>query len=115
MPTVLSLLQNPRTIDPFTGYGYLVYGNSQQYLSILYSMFLMPDAPYLTDLFSGGVIKWTSMSVYLPVVGIAAGLAFCRKRRRHPFTLILKISLVCAMVPVLNSAFYALNSSYYSR
>lgn len=115
VPTVLSLLQNPRTIDPFTGYGYLVYGNSQQYLSILYSMFLMPDAPYLTDLFSGGVIKWTSMSVYLPVVGIAAGLAFCRKRRRHPFTLILKISLVCAMVPVLNSAFYALNSSYYAR
>ena len=35
VPTVLSLLQNPRTIDPFTGYGYLVYGNSQQYLSIL--------------------------------------------------------------------------------
>lgn len=115
VPTALSLLQNPRTIDPFTGYGYLVYGSAQQYLAILYSMFLMPDAPYLTDLFNSGVTKWTSMSVYLPVVVIAAGLAFCRKRRRHPFTLILKISLVCAFVPVLNSAFYALNSSYYAR
>ena len=111
----MSLLQNPRTVDPFSGYGYLVYGNAQQYLAILYSMFLMPDAPYLTDLFNGGITKWTSLSAYLPVVGIAAGLAFCRKRRRHPFTLILKISLACAMVPVLNSAFYALNSSYYAR
>ncbi len=115
VPTALSLLQNPRTIDPFTGYGYLVYGNAQQYLAILYSMFLMPDAPYLTDMFNGGILKWTSMSAYLPVVGIAAGLAFMRKRRRHPFTVILKISLVCALVPGLNSLFYALNSSYYAR
>lgn len=115
VPTILSLLQNPRTIDPFTGYGYLVYGNSQQYLAILYSMFLMPDAPYLTDMFNAGITKWTSMSSYLPVVGIAAGLAFCRKRRRHPFTIIMKICLVCALVPGLNSLFYALNSSYYAR
>ncbi len=115
VPTILSLLQNPRTIDPFTGYGYLVYGNSQQYLAILYSMFLMPDAPYLTDMFNAGITKWTSMSAYLPVVGIAAGLAFCRKRRRHPFTIIMKICLVCALVPGLNSLFYALNSSYYAR
>ena len=115
IPAGLSLLQNPRTVDPFTGYGYLVYGNAQQYPAILYSMFLMPDAPYLTDMFSGGITKWTSLSAYLPVVGIAAGLAFCRRRRRHPFTWILKISLVCALVPVLNSAFYALNSSYYAR
>lgn len=45
IPAGLSLLQNPRTIDPFTGYGFLVYGKAQQYLSILYSGLLMPDAP----------------------------------------------------------------------
>lgn len=115
IPAGLSLLQNPRTIDPFSGYGYLVYGRAQQYLAILYSAFMMPDAPYLTDMFNEGITKWTSLSVYLPVVGIAAGLAFCRTWRRHPFTRILKVCLVCAFVPVLNSAFYALNSSYYAR
>lgn len=115
IPAGLSLLQNPRTIDPFNGYGYLVYGRAQQYLAILYSAFMMPDAPYLTDMFNEGITKWTSLSVYLPVVGIAAGLAFCRTWRRHPFTRILKVCLVCAFVPVLNSAFYALNSSYYAR
>ena len=115
IPAGLSLLQNPRTIDPFDGYGYLVYGKAQQYLAILYSAFVMPDAPYLTDMFNEGITKWTSLSVYLPVVGIAAGLAFCRVWRRHPFARILKVCVVCAFVPVLNSAFYALNSSYYAR
>ena len=33
----------------------------------------MPDAPYLKDLFQEGILKHTSMTVYLPVVGIAGG------------------------------------------
>jgi len=115
IPAGLSLLQNPRTIDPYDGFGYLVYGKSQQYPAIFYSAFLMPDAPYLKDLFQEGILKHTSMTVWLPVVGIAGGLAFCRTWRRHPFTHILKVCVVCAFVPVLNSAFYALNSSYYAR
>lgn len=115
IPAGLSLLQNPRTIDPYTGYGYLVYSKPQQYLAILYSAFLAPDAPYLTDMFTEGITKWTSLTAYLPVVGVVAGLAFCRVWRRHPFTRILQVCVVCAFVPVLNSAFYALNSSYYAR
>ncbi len=115
IPAGLSLLQNPRTIDPFSGYGYLLYSNPQQYGAILYSAFLMPDAPYFKDMFQEGVLKHTSMTAYLPLVGIVGGLAFCRGRRSHPFTYILKACIVCAFVPVLNSAFYALNSCYYAR
>ena len=115
LPAGLSLLQNPRTIDPFTGYGYLFYGKSQQYGAIFYSPFLMPDAPYFKDMFQEGILKHTSLTAYLPLVGAAGGLAFCRARGRHPFTYILKVCIVCAFVPVLNSAFYALNSSYYAR
>ena len=115
IPAGLSLVQNPRTIDPFDGYGYLVYGNSQQYGAILYSAFLMPDAPYFKDMFHEGILKHTSMTAYLPLVGVAGGIAFCRGRRSHPFTYILKVCILCAFVPVLNSAFYALNSSYYAR
>lgn len=115
IPAMLSLAQNPRTIDPFEGYGYLVYGKAQQYLAILYSAFLMPDAPYLKDLFQEGILKHTSMTAWLPVVGVIGGIAFCRGRRRHPFSYILKTCIVCAFVPVLNSLFYALNSSYYAR
>ena len=60
-------------------------------------------------------LKRVFYSAYLPVVGIAGGLAFCRGRRSHPFTYILKVCVVCAFVPILNSLFYALNSSYYAR
>ena len=115
LPAGLSLARNPRTVDPFEGYGWLVYGRAQQYGAILYSAFLMPDAPYLKDLFQEGILKHTSMTAYLPVVGIAGGLAFCRGRRRHPFSDLLKLCVLCAFVPALNSLFYALNSSYYAR
>ena len=115
LPAGLSLLQNPRTIDPFSGYGYLFYGKSQQYGAIFYSTLLMPDAPYFKDLFQEGILKHTSLTAYLPLVGAAGGLAFCRTQDRHPFTRILKVCVVCAFVPVLNSAFYALNSSFYAR
>lgn len=115
IPAGLSLIHNPRTIDPYNGYGYLLYGNSQQYGAILYSAFLMPDAPYFKDMFQEGILKHTSMTVYLPLVGIVGGIAFCRGRRSHPFTYIMKAGILCAFVPVLNSAFYALNSSYYAR
>ena len=115
LPAGLSLLQNPRTIDPFSGYGYLFYGKSQQYGAIFYSTLLMPDAPYFKDLCQEGILKHTSLTAYLPLVGVAGGLAFCRARERHPFTYVLKVCVACAFVPVLNSAFYALNSSYYAR
>lgn len=115
LPAGLSLVQNPRTIDPFNGYGYLVYGNAQQYGAILYSAFLVPDAPYFKDLFQEGILKHTSMTVYLPLVGITGGVAFCRGRHTHPFAYLLKVCILWAFVPVLNSAFYALNSSYYAR
>ena len=115
VPAALSLVQNPRTIDPFNGYGYLVYGSAQQYLAIFYSAFLMPDAPYLKDLFQEGNLK-AHQHDRLPAGGGHCGrLVFCRVRRRHPFARIMKVCLICAFVPVLNSMFYALNSSYYAR
>ena len=44
----------------------------------------MPDAPYFKDMFSEGILKHTSMTAYLPVVGIAGGLAFCRGAAQPP-------------------------------
>ena len=46
----------------------------------------MPDAPTLRICFSEGILKHTSLTAYLPVVGTAGGLAFCRTQDRHPFT-----------------------------
>ena len=84
LPAGLSLLQNPRTIDPFSGYGYLFYGKSQQYGAIFYSTLLMPDAPYFKDLFQEGILKHTSLTAYLPLVGVAGGRADSTLHRTKP-------------------------------
>ena len=114
-PAVLSLLQNPRTIDLSSGWGFLTYAKVQQYLAILLSWILPPDSPYLTSVWSEGVIKWTSMTAYLPLCSLAGAVAYWRSRKADSKKRIVAVCAVCALVPVLNSAFYALNSSYYAR
>ena len=114
-PTVLSVLQNPRTIDLSSGWGFLTYAKVQQYLAILLSWILPPDSPYLTSVWSEGVIKWTSMTAYLPLCSLAGAMAYWRSRKADSKKRIVAVCAVCALVPVLNSAFYALNSSYYAR
>ena len=115
VPAVLSILQNPRTIDLSSGWGFLTYSKVQQYLAILVSWIMPPDSPYLTSIWSEGVIKWTSMSAYLPLCSLAGAMAYWRSRKADSKKRIVAVCAVCALVPVLNSAFYALNSSYYAR
>ena len=114
-PAVLSILQNPRTIDLSSGWGFLTYSKVQQYLAILLSWILPPDSPYITSIWSEGIIKWTSMSAYLPLCSLAGAMAYWRSRKADSKKRIVAVCAVCALVPVLNSAFYALNSSYYAR
>ena len=66
-------------------------------------------------IFDEGVIKWTSMSAYLPLMGMVGVIAYLRCTQKTAFRRILFTSLVMALVPALNSAFYAMNSSYYAR
>lgn len=114
-PAVLSILQNPRTIDLSSGWGFLTYSKVQQYLAILLSWILPPDSPYITSIWSEGIIKWTSMSAYLPLCSLAGAMAYWRTRKGDSKKRIVATCAIFALVPVLNSAFYALNSSYYAR
>lgn len=115
VPAVSFLLGNPRTVDPSSGFGFLIYGRPQQYFAILTSLFLPPDPTYLPNIFTDCVIKHTSMTAYLPAVGAAGVFAYMGARKKSANTAILWTCLIMALVPVLNSSFYALNSSYYAR
>ena len=115
IPTVLSLSENPRVSSFSDGFGLLLYGKPQQYAAILYSLFFMPDCPYMPAIFTEGTIKWTSMTAYLPLISMAPAIAYWRSCKKDGFRWILNICLVMALVPGLNSAFYAMNSSYYAR
>ena len=114
-PAVLSLAENPRTVDLSSGFGFLLYGRVQQYFAILTSLILPPDPTYLPNIFTDCLIKHTSMTAYLPVVGIAGVLAYIHLKPKCWMTRLMQTCLVMALVPALNSAFYAMNSSYYAR
>ena len=115
LPAAASLLNNPRTNDFANGYGMLLYGNVQQYFAIFRSILMPPDPPYLPAVFTDATVKWTSMSAYLPVMGLAGVVAWVRARKGAAHKRILITCLVMALVPILNSSFYAFNSSYYAR
>ncbi len=115
IPAILCLADNPRTVNLSSGFGFLLYGRVQQYFAILSSLFLPPDPTYLPNIFTDAVVKHTSMTAYLPVVGAAGVWAYMKARPKTALTRTLWACLVMALVPVLNSAFYALNSSYYAR
>ena len=115
IPTMFSLQNNPRVSSFSSGFGLLLYGKTQQYAAILYSLFFPPDCPYMPVIFTEGVIKWTSMTAYLPLVSMVGVLAYCRCKNGTAFKRILCTCLVMALVPGLNSMFYAMNSSYYAR
>ncbi len=114
-PAVLSLAQNPRTVSPAYGWNLLTYAKPQQYLAILLSGFLPPDCPYMTSIWTEGIIKWTSLTAYLPLCSMAGVIAYWRSTCGGSTKAILGTCLVFALVPVLNTSFYCFNSSYYAR
>ena len=115
IPSAVSVMQNPRVSNKLTGFGIWLYNNVQQYFAILASALLPPDPPYVPSLFTSGAIKWTSMSAFVALGGLFGLFVFAKYRNRSSFFKVFCISILCAFVPVLNSMFYAFNSSYYAR
>ncbi len=115
LPSVLSLMDNPRTDNFANGMNVILYWHVQQIPAILSSLIVPPDPPYLPNVFTEGAIKWTSMSAFLPLFSIAGVAAYFRSKRGGWLKIILLTSLVMALVPILNSSFFAFNASYYAR
>ncbi len=115
LPSFYNLMGNPRISEFSNGFNLVMYSHVQQYFHIITSMFLPPDPPYLPNLFQEGYIKWTSMSAFLPIVSVAGVAAYWKSRKKTSVKILMGICLVMALVPFLNSSFYAFNSSYYAR
>ena len=115
LPSTLDLLANPRALKFTDGMDLVVYTKSQQYFAILSSAFLPPDPPYMPNIFTEASVKWTSLSAYLPLCSFAGVLCYLKTFKKTMFSRVLLVCIVMAFVPILNSAFYAFNSSYYAR
>ncbi len=115
LPSVLTLMQNPRTDNFANGMNLLLYWHVQQIPAILSSLITPPDPSYLPNVFTEGAIKWTSMSAFLPIVSISGAAAYMHARKGNWLKFLLLASLAMALIPLLNSSFFAFNASYYAR
>ncbi|MBQ5988025.1 MAG: YfhO family protein [Oscillospiraceae bacterium] len=59
--------------------------------------------------------NWASISLYLPLFTITGVVVFLKKNPKSWVTYFLKVCLIIALVPGLNSMFSLFNSSYYAR
>ena len=115
IPAFINLMGNPRTLKTAEGFSNWMYYSVQQYFAIILSAVFPPDPPYIPNLFTDCTIKWTSMSAFIALGGLMGYFIFTRYKKHSSFTMIFSVSILFAMIPVLNSSFYGFNKSYYAR
>lgn len=115
LPSLITVLQNPRVSNPLSGFSNWIYNSKQRYPAILFSFLFPPELPSKQVMLPDANTKWTSLNAYLPLFSVSAALTFVRTKRRHWLSYLLKILLFMALVPGLNSLFVAYNAAYYAR
>lgn len=115
LPSIITVLGNPRVDSTLSGWNLLTYYNVQRYFAILQCLFFPPDIPARPNFFPDSNAKWSSLGAWLPLVGMSGVITFMQTHKKHFVRRILGISLVMALIPGLNSLFFALNDAYYAR
>ena len=115
LPAILAILSNTRVSNVGLGWNAIMYGKEQIYLNIIECFFFPPDLPARPVFFPGANVKWSSLGGWLVLFGMVGVFAFCAARKGHWIKRVICTCFVMSMFPVLNSSFYAFNSSYYAR
>lgn len=115
LPAALALLSNYRISEHLYGLDLVAYNDKTRIWRIIQSFFMIPDVPARPNLFSSGTAKWASIGGYLPLFSMVGVIAFMKHRDGHWAKRLVSVCILCAFVPVLNSAFYMFNGSYYAR
>lgn len=115
VPAYLSVMQNDRVSSNLYGWDAFLYGREQLYLNIIEVFFFPPDLPARPVFFDNADVKWASLGGWLPLFSMTGVFAWIRTKKQDWLKRIIITSAVMALVPILNSAFFAFNSAYYAR
>ncbi len=115
VPAINSILGNSRISSVLMGWNGITYGKEQIYLNIIECFFFPPDLPARPVFFPGANVKWSSLGGWLPLFSMTGFFTWFKLREKSWLKRVLAICVLCAMVPILNSAFYAFNTAYYAR
>ena len=115
LPSLSAIMGNYRLGSTLNGWPALLYNSTQRYVHIFISFFFPPDIPARANFTPDSNAKWASVAVYLPVFSVVFVSSYVKKHKKSFFSLIFKVLIVMAFVPILNAAFQALNSAFYTR
>lgn len=115
LPAILAITDNYRVSEFMSGWSAILYGKEQIYGNILQCFFFPPDIPARPVFFPGADVKWSSLGGWLPIFSVVGVFTWFKERKRNWLGRLLGILIFMALVPVLNSAFYAFNTAYYAR
>ena len=115
LPSILAIIDNTRVSSILLGWNAIMYGKEQIYGNIIECFFFPPDIPARPVFFPGANVKWSSLGGWLPLFSMVGVFVWFSQRKNHWLKRVIGICIFMAMVPFLNSAFYAFNTSYYAR
>ncbi len=115
LPAILAITDNYRVTEYLLGWNAIMYGKEQIYANVLQCFFFPPDIPARPVFFPGADVKWSSLGGWLPVFSTVGLFTWFSKRKGNWLGRVMGICIFMSMVPFLNSAFYAFNTSYYAR
>ncbi|MCQ2450720.1 MAG: YfhO family protein [Clostridia bacterium] len=115
LPSVLAVSGNERLSSVLLGWNAITYGKEQIYLNIIECFFFPPDIPARPVFFPGADVKWSSLGGWLPLFSMTAVFTLFIHKKGSWLKRVIGICIFMALVPILNSSFYAFNTAYYAR
>ena len=115
LPAISAILDNSRVSSILLGWNGITYGKEQIYLNVIQCFFFPPDLPARPVFFPGANVKWSSLGGWMPVFSMVGVFAWFINKKGSWQKRVIAICAFMALVPILNSAFYAFNTSYYAR
>ncbi len=115
LPSYLAISGSERIDNITLGWNSILYGKESIYANIIEIFFFPPDLPARPVMFPKADVKWSSLGAWMPVFSMVGVFAWCKAKEGSWLKRIIITCAVMALVPVLNSAFYAFNDAYYAR
>lgn len=114
-PSYLAIADNSRVGEIQLGWNSLLFGKESIYANVFQVFFFPPDLPARPVMFPKADVKWSSLGAWMPVFSMVGVFVYCAAKKGSWLKRIILTCTVMAFVPILNSAFYLFNDSYYVR
>lgn len=115
LPSAMLILGNYRVSQHLYGIDMLLYTDHTTIPRIIQTFFMPVDTPARPNLFKSDYGKWASIGGYLPLFSMVGVLTFMKSHKKHWASALSVFCIIASFIPVINSAFQAMNGYYYAR